>query len=202
MKRFRNLVGIFAFSLLILGLPSITSAQWRNDRNDDDGYSRNDDYRNNRSNRGNRNLQATIRNLKNRSSQFERQVDRALDNSRYDDRNREDRLNQLAGDFAEAAENLDSEYDNRSDYQNSADEAQRVLQLGNQLDRALSRARLNNNVQDDWNRISQDLSILANAYNYDSDNRNNRNNRGNRNNRNRQGNSGDWRNQIPFPLPF
>jgi hypothetical protein len=195
MNRIKNLVGIFAFSLLILSLPSVASAQYRNDRNnrdDDDGYYRNDDY--NRNGRNNRNLQATIRNLKNRSKQFERQVDRELDRSRYDDRNREDRINQLAGDFADAAKRLDDEYDNRGDYNNSYDEAQRVLQLGNQLDRAVSRARLNGNVQNDWYRIRQDLNVLANAYNY--------NNRNNRNNRNRQGNNGDWRNRIPFPLPF
>lgn len=190
MDRFRILIGVFAFALLVLSLPAVASAQWRNDRDDD--------YRNNRGNGSyNRNLQSTIRDLKNRSNKFERRLDRELDNSRYDDRNREDRLNQLAKDFANAAENLDDEYDNRGDYQDSYDEAQRVLQLGNQLDRALSRARLNGNIQNDWNSINQDLSVLANAYNYNNNNRNNRNNR-----RNRQGNNGDWRDRIPFPLPF
>lgn len=192
MNRIKNIVGIFAFSLLVLSLPIVASAQYRNDRNDDDGYYRNDDY--NRNGRNNRNLQSTIRNLKNRSKQFERRIDRELDRSRYDDRNREDRINQLAGDFADAAKRLDDEYDNQRDYNNSYDEAQRVLQLGNQLDRAISRARLNGNVQNDWYQIRQDLNVLANAYNY--------NNRNNRNNRNRQGNNGDWRNRIPFPLPF
>ena len=56
---------------------------------------------------------------------------------------------------------------------------------------------LYNNIQNDWDRIRQDLNVLANAYNYNNNNRNNRNNR-----RNRQGNNGDWRNNIPFPLPF
>ena len=196
MNRFRNLIGVFAFALLILSLPTVAAAQWRDDdgyRNDRRDNRRNDDY--NRGGRNNRNLQATIKNLKNRSNQFERRLDRELDNSRYDDRRREDRLNQLARDFANATERLDSEYDGRGDYQDSYDEAQRVLQLGNQMDRAISRARLNGNIQNDWSRISQDLSILANAYNYN--NNNNRNNR-----RNRQGNNGDWRSRIPFPLPF
>ena len=188
MNQYRKLLGIFAFALLILTLPTIASAQWRNDRD-------NDDYRNDRRNGNyNRNLQATIKNLKNRSNQFERRIDRELDNSRYDNRNREDRINQIARDFANAADDLDDEYDGRRDYQDSYDEAQRVLQLGNQLDRALRRVRLSNNVQNDWNRISQDLNVLANAYNYNNNNRNNR--------RNRQGNNDDWRNRIPFPLPF
>jgi hypothetical protein len=197
MNRFRNLIGVFAFALLILSLPAVASAQWRGDdddyRNDRRDNRRNDDY--NRNGRNNRNLQATIKNLKNRSNQFERRLDRELDNSRYDDRRREDRLNQMAEDFVNATERLDSEYDGRGDYQNSYDEAQRVLQLGNQLDRAISRARLNGNIQNDWSRIRQDLDVLANAYNYNNNNRNNR--------RNRQGNNnGDWRDRIPFPLPF
>jgi len=202
MNRFRNLIGIFAFALLILSLPSVASAQWRDNDDDDDDYyrnerrdnrrgnRRNDDY--NRNGRNNRNLQATIKNLKNRSNQFERRLDRELDNSRYDDRRREDRINQIAEDFANATENLDRAYDGRGDYQQSYDEAQRVLQLGNQLERAISRARLSGNVQNDWSRIRQDLNVLANAYNYNNNNR-----------RNRQGNSnGDWRSRIPFPLPF
>lgn len=163
MNRLRNLIGVFAFALLILTLPSIVSAQYRGNRNDD-YYGSNGNYRN---------LQSTIRSLKNRANQFERRLDRSLDNSRYDGRNREDNLNRLAGDFASATERLDREYDNRSDYNSSRDEAQRVLQLGNQLDRAVSRARLNGNVQNDWSRIRQDLNTLANAYSYNNRNRRN-----------------------------
>jgi hypothetical protein len=196
MNRFRNLIAVFAFSLLILGLPAIASAQYRNNRNDD--YNRNNGY--------NRNLQSTVRNLKNRSNQFERRLDRELDRSRYDERNREDRINQIAGDFANAAEALDKAYDNSRDYNNSQDEVQRVLQLGNQLNRVLSRARINGNLQNEWNRIQQDLNILANAYNYNNNNRNNRNRRNDdddyNRNRRRTSNNDNWRNRIPFPLPF
>lgn len=208
MNRFRNLVTVFAFSLLILGLPAIASAQWGNNRNDDynrnGGYNRNDDYNRNNGNY-NRNLQSTIKNLKNRSNQFERQIDRALDNSRYNEKNREDRLNKLAKDFADAADDLDDRYDNRGNYNTSQNEVQRVLTLGSQIDRQISRARLNNNVQNDWNKIRQDLQVLASAYNYNNNNRNNRGNNRNddyNNNRNRNTNNGNWRNNIPFPLPF
>ena len=201
MNRFKILVAVFAFSLLALSLPSAASAQWRDDRRNDDDYygnnrnNRNDDYYGN--NRNNRNLNSTVKNLKNRSKQFERRIDRELDRSRIDGSRREDNINNLARDFARAADRLDSEYDNRRDYNRSQDEARRVLQLGSQLDRVLSRARLSYNVQNDWNRIRQDLQVLGNAYGgyYNNNNRNNRNNR--------RGNSnGSWRNNIPFPLPF
>jgi hypothetical protein len=184
MNRFKNLFAVLAFSLLVLALPTIASAQWR-DRDRDDDYNRNGRY--------NRNLEGTIKNLKNRSREFARRLDRELDRSRYDDRNREDRLNDLAEDFRNATARLDSEYDGRGDYNDSYDEAQRVLQIGRQLSNALNRARLSYNVQGDWNRIQRDLDVLANAYGYD--NRNNRNNRNNRRNRN-----DDWRNRLPFPF--
>jgi len=224
MNRFRNLTAFFAFALLILGLPTFASAQWGNNRNN-----RNDDHYGNGS--YNRNLQGTIKNLKNRSSQFERRIDRELDNSRYDGRQREDRVLQLAHDFKDATERLDREYDNRNDYSRSQDEARRVLDLGSQLDRVISRLRTNSNVGSEWNRISQDLNVLRNAYNYngnrrgnrngdynddddyygnnrnrrndddDDYNRNRRNDDNNRNNRNRRTNN-DWRRNFPFPLPF
>ena len=185
MKRFKNLFTVFAFSLFVLALPTITSAQWR-DRDRDDDYNRNGRY--------NRNLESTIKNLKNRSREFARRLDRELDRSRYDDRNREDRLNNLAEDFRRATADLDREYDGRGDYRDSQDEARRVLQLGQQLENALYRSRMSYNVQGDWNRIQQDLDVLANAYGY--------NNRSNRNNRNRNNRNDDWRNRVPFPLPF
>ena len=206
MNRYKSLFAVFAFSLLVLMLPSIASAQWGgNNRRNDDNYGRN-----------NRNLNSTIRNLKNRSRDFERRIDRELDRSRINGSNREDRINEIAADFARAADDLEDRYDDRGDYNRSENEARRVLQLGSQLDRALGRGRLSGNVQSDWSRIRQDLRVLANAYggNYNDDD-NYRNNRRGRNNRdddddyygngrgnNRNNRNGDWRNQIPFPLPF
>ena len=182
MNRFKSLMTVFAFSLLVFALPVVASAQWRND----------DDY--NRNGRYNRNLESTIRDLKDRSKSFAKQLDRELDDSRYNNRNREDRLLDLARDFKDAAKRLDDEYDNSRDYNDSQDEARRVLQLGQQLDNELYNSRLGYNVQGDWNQIRQDLDVLGNAYGY--------NNRNNRNNRNRNNRNGDWRNRVPFPLPF
>ena len=183
MNRFKNLLAGFAFALLILGLPTLAAAQWR----DDDDYNRNRDrdYRNNRNyNRGN--LRGAINRLANRAENFERRLDRELDRGGYDNRNREDRLNRLANDFTRAAERLEDEYDGDRNMNDSYDEAQRVLQLGRQLENALSRSRLGGNVRNDWNVIRQDLNTIANAYGY------------NNNNRNRRGNNGDWRDYLPF----
>lgn len=201
MNKIRKLATLFAFSVLVFGLPTLASAQWRDrdrdrDRNDDyrtdrrdddDDYDRNYRRRNGDwdNQRDNRNLQATIKNLKNRSKEFARRLDRELDRSRYDDNRREDQLNRLARDFREAADDLDDVYDKRSDYRRSQDEAQRVIRLGRQLDGALRRARLSYSLENDWNRIRQDINTLSNAYRY--------NNRDNRNN-------GGWRDRFPWPF--
>lgn len=158
MIRFRNIYTLLALTLLVLSLSVVASAQYRNDRNNRN----NDRYGNGNYNR---NLRATVVNLKNRSKRFEKTLDRALDRSRYDDRRREDNVNQLAENFKHAAEHLEDEYDNRRDYRETADEARQVLQSGAQLDRAVSRLRLDRNVQNEWNQIRSDLQALDRAYN-------------------------------------
>lgn len=173
----------------------MASAQWRNDRNDDDYYGRSrndDDYygRNRNGNNGNRNLRSVINRLKDNSRDFENRLDRELDNSRYDGRNREDRINQLARDFRNAVSRLENRYDDRG-RNDGYNEAQDALRLGDQLDNALRRSRLSGRLQNQWSSIRQDLDTVASYYGY--------NNRGRGNNRN---NNGNWRNNIPFPLPF
>ena len=112
MNRIKTFVGIAAFSLVVLALPCVESAQWG-------GYGRNYDYSGNGNNRNNRNIQATVRNLKNRARNFERAVDR------YDDRNNNRRngrwggggwgnnsgnLEGLANSFKNAADSFANEY--------------------------------------------------------------------------------------------
>lgn len=208
MNRFKKLAAFFAFALMLLTLPAVASAQWRDNRRNDDDYYRNGSY-------NNRALKATIKNLKNHSKQFEKTLDRALDRSRYDNRRREDALNELAERFFDATKDLDDNYDNRRDYRNSQDEVRQVLNLGSQLDRALSRTRLDYNVQREWSRIRQDLSHLAEAFRYDDRNRRDGDYRRSRRDRDddyrrdrrdddygRDRRNDDWRSRIPFPFPF
>jgi hypothetical protein len=178
--------------MLILGLPSLALAQWR-DR-DDDYYGRNGSYGRN-GNYDNGYLRSAINRLRNNSREFSRRLDRELDNSRYNNRNREDQINQLARDFQNAASRLESRFGNGRNMNNSAGEAQQVLSIGSQLEREISRLRVNYSIQNDWNVIRQDLRTIGDAYGYN--NRNYPNNYPN----NRRTN-GSWRDRIPFPLPF
>src|SRR4051812_16086176 len=126
MNRIKNLIAVFAFSLLILGLPSFASAQWRDRDRDDDYYGRNGSYGRN-GGYNNSNLRSAINRLKNNSREFQRRLDRELDNSRYDGRNREDAINRIANDFKNAADRLENRFGNGRDIYNSEREAQQVL---------------------------------------------------------------------------
>ena len=199
MKRFTKIASIFALALVVLALPSLASAQRRDrDYRDDDYYGRNnrnddDDYYGNR--RYNRNIRGTIQNLKNRARNFERRLDRIDDrnnggwNGRY---NNNDNLEQLADRFVRATNDLADEYGNGRNMNGSRDEARRVLDIGSQIENAMYRSRGNRNISNDWNQISYDLRILADAYGLNYHNNRDRNRNG----------SGDWRNRVPFPLPF
>jgi hypothetical protein len=179
-----------AFSLMILGLPAIASAQWN-----DNGRYGNGQYGGNGNGQyggyGNGqygDMRSTIKNLKNKSNRFEKQVDRDLDRSRYDGTNREDQFMDLVRSFDNAVDNL-STGNNRQ----SSNEIQRVLQLGSQIDRSMSRLRLSGQSVQLWNAVEYDLNALSNAYGY-----NNSRNRGRGNGRG-NGNTG---NNLPSWWPF
>jgi hypothetical protein len=194
MNRIKSLLGVFAFSLLVLSLPMVASAQWgggnnrdRNrDRDRDDEYGRNrDDDRYGRNNGyyNNSRLRDAVRRLERDSNDFVKFVDRALDRSRYDDSRREDQLNNLVKDFRRAADRLEDRFDSRNLYR-SQSEVQQVINLGNQIDRSLRRYRLGWDVENYWyNNLKNQVREIENAYRY--------NNRGN--NRNR-----DWRDIFRF----
>jgi hypothetical protein len=191
MKRFTIIAAIFAFAVVLLALPSIASAQRRDRDRDDDYYGRDDNYRNSRYNR---NIRGTLQNLKNKARNFERRTDRLDDrrNDRYGRRDRYDNLEELADRFAKATDKLADEYGNGRNLNGSRDEARRVLDIGSQIDQAMYRSGGNRNLANEWNRISYDLRILADTYGMNYSNRG----------RNPRTGSGDWRNRVPFPLPF
>lgn len=158
MGRYRKLISIVTLAVMFMGLTIVVSAQRRNNRNN---RGTNTVYY------GNRNLNSTIKNLKNNADRFEDVLDRELDRSRYDGTRREDNLNGLADRFKEAAERLDDEYDDGKDMNRSSDEARRVLSIGQQLGNALRQSRANRSsaVQSYWRNIQSDLRIIARAYN-------------------------------------
>jgi hypothetical protein len=209
MRSLKSLIAISAFSLVVLALPSIASAQWR----DDDYYGRNGGYGNGSYNR---NIRGTAQNLKNRARNFERLTNRIEDrdddrrNDRYGrggyggyggyGRGNVSRLEDLADNFKRAADRFADSYGNGRNLNNSADEARRLLEIGGQIDQELYQARGGQRLSREWSMIRQDLNVIGSVYGY-----------GGYNNgypgrtypgQNYPNRNGDWRNRIPFPLPF
>ena len=159
---------VIAAAFMALFLPLIASAQgnydpWGRDRRDRDNGRYGYRY-------DNRTLRDAARRLDDRSRDFQRHLDSALDRSRYDGTRREDRINEIADQFHDAANDLKNSVSDGRNLNRSSDEARRVLQLGSRIDQFIGRQRLDSRAESDWVQIRQDLRVIANIYglNYNS----------------------------------
>ena len=190
---------IFAAALFALSLPVTAAAQWGNRYPSDRGNRRYDDRYDERA------VRDSVHRLDRLAKDFEKDMDRALDRSRTNGTDREDRINEQVHQFRDAVGDLKSRVGNGRDLNRSADEARRVFQQAQQIDR-IGR-RLDSRTASQWNAIQRELDFLGDVYGFgynggygrDDDYRRNRNDdyRRNRNDRNRSNN--DWWRRIPFP---
>jgi len=160
MNRFRSLISIAAFSLAVLCLPAIASAQYNggyggygNGGYNNGGYGNNGRY----GNSGYGDMRSVVKDLKNKSRDFQRQVDRDLDNSRYNGSRREDEINNLAQQFRNSVNRLD----NNGRSNNNGYQMQEVFNLASQIDRSMGRRGLSPNSQGIWQGIRYDLQQLG-----------------------------------------
>jgi hypothetical protein len=203
-NRRRFIPTVISAALIALFLPLVASAQggydpWgRRDRrnNDDWRYGRND----------NRGLRDVARRLDDRSGDFQRHLDSALDRSRIDDTRREDNINNMAREFRHAASNFRDRVDDGRNLSRASNEAHRLLQIGSRLDGIVQRVG-DSRARSDWAQIRQDLRIVGNAYgiNYSgggygrNDGYYGRDDDRYRNRRNdRRNNNNEWWRRLPF----
>src|SRR6266550_3693712 len=177
MNRIKSLIAVGAFSLLVLGIPAIASAQYNGQY---DPYGRNGGYNNggyynggygnngNYGSYGNNgyygDIRGTLRDLKQRSNDFHREVDRSSGGifGGYSRNNNDRYLRDLANNFHKAADRLESHYNNGRDQYRSQSDAQEVLNLGSQLGQEMRRARGNRYLENQWRGIDNDLRVVAN----------------------------------------
>jgi len=143
------------FSFVLLSTLSV-EAQWR-DR---------DNRRNDRrwGNTNKRAIENLIRRVEQRTDVFVRQIDRGLDNSRFDGSIREDRLNERARQLERATDELRREFDRGDSLAENRDEVQRVINVASDIDRTMRRIRAGRNVENAWRNLRQDINALAHAY--------------------------------------
>ena len=191
---------------MVLCLPAIASAQYGypNDPNARNGGYGNGGYGNGQYG----NSSSTVRDLKNRARDFQSQLDRDLDRSRYNGTRREDQINGLARQFRDAVNRLDnnSGYSNNGGYGNGGygnngryddrnsrndQELRRVFDIASQIERSIGRADISYNSRNLWSGIRNDLQALSRGYN-----------------NNGRGNNGGWntgrtnRTGLPSWWPF
>ena len=150
-----KLGAVFTDALFSLALSTAAQAQW----------GRNDDYRRDRYGRyDGRTLRDAASRIKGRSRDLERDVDRLLDRSRYDDTRREDRVNDRAREFRQAADRFRDRVGDGRDLNRSANEARDLLRQGERIGRALERLRADSRTYSTWSQISRDLDLVADIY--------------------------------------
>ena len=200
---------ILAAALLALFLPTMAAAQWRdNDRGRDsrdrdwgrdnrDGYGRYDE----------RALRDSVHRLDRLAKDFEKNMDRTLDRSRANGSQREDRINDQIHQFRDAVGDLKSRVGNGRDLNRSSDEARRVLQEGQDLDRVAR--RIDGGMSSQWSQIQRELRFISDVYGFrynggygrdDDWRRRDRNDDRRDDDYRRRGERiDDWMRRIPFP---
>lgn len=198
---------ILAAALVALSLPVVAAAQWdrgRQDRYPDNrypdnrGYGRYDD----------REIRDSAHRLDRLAKDFERDMDRALDRSRQNGTNREDRINDEVHQFRRAAGDYKSQVGNGRDLNRSADEARRLLQEAQQLDRVARPRWFDSRLASEWSAIQRELRFISDVYGFRYDGGYGRNDdyrrdddyrRNDRRRDDRNRNNNDWWRRIPFP---
>ena len=160
MFRRTKLGAVITAALFSLALSTAAQAQW----------GRNDDYRRDRRDGrygryDSRTLRDAATRIRDRSKDLERDVDRLLDRSRYDDTRREDRVNDQAREFRHAAERFRDRVGDGRDLNRSVNEARELLRHAERIERVLERLRADSRTYSDWSQISRDLDIVADIYN-------------------------------------
>ena len=189
---------ILAAAILALSLPAAAAAQWGRDNRDRDrdDYGRYDE----------RALRDSVHRLDRLAKDFERNMDRALDRSRANGSQREDRINDQVHQFRDAVGDLKSRVGNGRDLNRSEGEARRVLQEGQQLDRVARPRWFDSRLASDWSQIQRELRFISDVYGFgynggygrDDDRRRNDDWRRDRD-RNDRNRNDDWWRRIPFP---
>lgn len=110
-------------------------------------------------------VEQIIRRLENQSDRFVRSFDRSLDRSRADGTMREDNLNQRARDLENALDVLRQEFDRTDRYQDTRSQVSSVLNVAEDINRAVRNRRLRGNTERLWSRVRTELNTLASVYN-------------------------------------
>ena len=106
-----------------------------------------------------------IKRVETSSDKFKKEFDKALDRSRLNNTNREDRLNDYAKDLEHATDDLRKHFDRTDKWIENKEEVRTCLSLASKLNVAMRNRRLGPKVESRWVALRYDLNTLADVYN-------------------------------------
>ncbi|MGB9178218.1 MAG: hypothetical protein WCB68_03145 [Pyrinomonadaceae bacterium] len=106
-----------------------------------------------------------IKRVENRSDEFVKLFDRALDRSKLDGTKREDRLNERARDLEKALDDLRREFDRKESYLETRPEVSRALNKADEINKVMRRRRMGGETERQWMLLRAELNTLADVYN-------------------------------------
>jgi hypothetical protein len=102
-----------------------------------------------------------LNSIETRTDRFSANIPSALDNSRLNTTNREDRINDLVTNFEYATDQLTQKFNNRN---LSSSDIEDVLERAARINRIMGRHRFAQAVETEWRSLRYDLDRLARAY--------------------------------------
>ncbi len=109
-----------------------------------------------------------IKRVEERTDDFVRDFNKALDRSRLDGTYREDTLNQRARDLESATDELRREFDRRDTYQENTAEVRRCLTIARDINVAMKNRNFGGDVESSWAKLRYELNTLAKIYRLNS----------------------------------
>lgn len=109
-------------------------------------------------------VDAVIRRVENRSDEFVRLFDKALDRSRLDGSRREDNLNEQAKRLENTLDDLRREFDRKESYIETRPEVNRALNIAADINKAMKKRRMGGETERQWNLLRSELNTLADVY--------------------------------------
>jgi hypothetical protein len=105
-----------------------------------------------------------IKRVENRSDDFVKQFDRALDHSRLNGSRREDNLNEQAKRLENSLDDLRREFDRKESYIETRPEVRRTLDIAADINKTMRRRRMGGETERQWALLRSELNTLADVY--------------------------------------
>jgi DNA repair exonuclease SbcCD ATPase subunit len=144
-------VTLIALLTLVASASTLSPAQAQFNRPNNNRYERADDLRDR--------IQDYLNRVDRQADLFARGMDRDMDSSRLDGKNREDTINQLAKEIRQYARNARNNFDRG---QSARSDVQRLLEATDRMDTFMRRTRINlsRTTVDNWTALRNDMQKL------------------------------------------